>query len=744
MSKLGVVAIGRNEGARLRACLASVKSQADAIVYVDSGSTDGSLEWAQKEGVHTVSLDRSKPFSAARARNEGFGRLMQVLPNADWVQFIDGDCEIFSDWLAKARSHLEEHPKVAVVCGRRRERFPEASVYNLLCDLEWDTPVGDADACGGDALMRTIAFQQAGGYRDSLIAGEEPELCLRLRSAGWKISRIEADMTKHDAAMTRFGQWWKRAVRAGHAFAECSWLHRRDPLTIWRRETRSNWFWGVLIPLVAVAGAWWTYGTSLLLLLGYPLLAFRVYRSRRRRGDSTHAARWYAVFCVAGKFANAWGQLRYHFARILGHRSSLIEYKSAAATPQNPTALRVAYLVNQYPHVSHSFIRREIVGLESHGVSVTRFSVRPSGSALVDPFDQAEQRQTHVLLGHGLRGLAWATLSSFIRQPVKSLRALRQAIRMGWRSERGVARHFIYFAEACILVRGLHSSGVSHLHAHFGTNSTTVALLAHMLGGPPYSFTVHGPEEFDHPDALSLGDKIKHSAMVVAISSYGRSQLYRWCPLEHWPKIQVIHCGVDAAFLKLGPQPLPEEPRLVCVGRLSEQKGQLFILEALAQLVTQEVQFLMTFAGDGPMRSEVEKRIRELGLEKHVRITGWLSNDQVRQEMLASQILVLPSFAEGLPVVIMEALALGRPVITTYVAGIPELVEPGTHGWLIPAGSVDELATALKQALTSPRERLAEMGRAGALRVQQRHDVVTESAKLAHLFRKCIDKPVKA
>lgn len=742
MAGIGVVAIGRNEGDRLRRCLDSVAGRARAIVYVDSGSTDGSVELARSRSVEVVALDMSIPFTAARARNEGLERLLQITPDVPFVQFVDGDCEIVPGWLERAAGELESRPDVAVVCGRRRERFPDASVYNRLCDMEWDTPLGEADACGGDALMRVEPLRKSGGYRAALIAGEEPELCVRLREAGWKIVRLDAEMTLHDAAMTRFGQWWKRAVRAGHAFAEVSWLHRDSPKRIWARETRSNWVWGLLAPLVGLAlfvalfvfvSAYWALGFLLLLALGYSLLAYRVYRYRRGRGDTPDDAGSYAIFCVLGKFAHAAGQSRFHVNRLLARQSTLIEYKQPAAG--FPTACKVAYLVNQYPHVSHSFIRREIVGVEAQGVPVERFSVRSSGAALVDPSDQEEQKKTHVLLAAGARGLLKGLLGTFITSPVRWFKAAWMAVRLGRRSERGVLRHVIYLAEACVLVGRLRQCGARHLHAHFGTNSATVALLARVLGGPTYSFTVHGPEEFDRPDSLSLGTKIQQAAFVVAISDFGRSQLYRWCGYEHWQKIRVVRCGVDAAFLKGGPQPVPDNRQMVCVGRLSEQKGQLFLIDALGRLAAEGVSFEMVLAGDGPMRGVVEQQIRRLGLEKQVRITGWLSNDQVRHELLASRVMVLPSFAEGLPVVIMEALALGRPVVTTYIAGIPELVEPGVDGWLIPAGSAEALASALRQAVETPIEQLERMGRAGAERVAERHDVTREAAKLAELFR---------
>ena len=742
MVKLGVVAIGRNEGDRLRRCLESLSGRAATIVYVDSGSSDGSVALAQSRGVEVVALDLSIPFTAARARNEGFARLLQVNPAVELVQFVDGDCEIAADWLERGQRELEFRPTVGVVCGRRRERFPTATIYNQLCDMEWNTPIGEAEACGGDALMRVAALQQVGGYRASLIAGEEPELCVRLRAAGWKIQRLDAEMTLHDAAMTQFGQWWKRNARAGHAFAEVSWLHRGSPYGIWRRETRSNWIWGLIVPVLALLLALPTAGLSLLAFLLYPVLAFRVFQYRRKQfGDPPAQAVPYAVFCVLGKFAQASGQVRYHKNRLLARESTLIEYKTAAASPvpsRNGEAhsMKVAYLVNQYPHVSHSFIRREIAALEAQGVSVERFSVRPPPTELVDAADQAEQQRTQVLLANGILGLIVPTLTALGQQPLHWFRALWLTIKIGWRSERGVLRHLVYLAEACTLLGKLRACGAQHLHAHFGTNSATVALLTRILGGPPYSFTVHGPEEFDHPEELSLGKKIEHAAAVVAISDFGRSQLFRWCSYAHWPKIHVVHCGVDASFLAAGPQPPVDTHQLVCVGRLAEQKGQLLILDALAQLAADGVAFQMVLAGDGPMRGVIEQRIAQLGLTDRVRITGWISNATVRQEILAARVMVLPSFAEGLPVVLMEALALGRPVVTTYVAGIPELVQDGVNGWLVPAGSVPALSAALRAALSAPVDRLAAMGEAGAKAAAAMHDVNTEAAKLAALFQR--------
>jgi glycosyltransferase involved in cell wall biosynthesis len=327
LARVGVVAIGRNEGERLRRCLQSLDPVARPTVYVDSGSTDGSPELATSLGADIVPLDMSVLFTAARARNAGLERLLKSAPEIEFVQFVDGDCEVAPGWLRAAIVVFDAQPGVVVACGRRREKHPEASIYNRLCDLEWDTPVGEADACGGDALMRVAAVKAAGGYRDDLIAGEEPELCVRLRANGGRVIRLPDEMTLHDAAMTRFRQWWTRNVRAGHAFAEVSRLHAGSPFGIWKRESRSNWFWGVFLPLAAIVSAYFTWGVSLLLLLGYPVLYLKVFRGRRRRGDDARTARLYARYCVLSKFPQVAGQIRYWRNRVFGRRNRLIEYK---------------------------------------------------------------------------------------------------------------------------------------------------------------------------------------------------------------------------------------------------------------------------------------------------------------------------------------------------------------------------------------------------------------------------------
>ena len=324
MAKTGVVVIGRNEGERLKRCLLSVLGAVAAVVYVDSGSTDGSVALARRLGAEVLALDMAMPFTAARARNEGFDRLRALLCNVEFVQFVDGDCEVVQDWLREAAAYLQAHQNVAVVCGRRRERFPQQSVYNGLCDMEWDTPIGEAKACGGDAMFRVAAFAVARGYRAELIAGEEPELCVRLRAVGWKVWRLDAEMTWHDAAMTRFGQWWWRAVRGGHAYAEGAWLHGAPPERHSVRESRRIWAWGLGLPVTLLAGlALFGWG-GLLLLAVYPLQIVRL----AYKGKRTTKENWlHAFFLVLIKFPELQGQMTFWWRKVVDVQSTLIEYK---------------------------------------------------------------------------------------------------------------------------------------------------------------------------------------------------------------------------------------------------------------------------------------------------------------------------------------------------------------------------------------------------------------------------------
>jgi len=327
MTKLGIVVIGRNEGERLIRCLRSAIETAEAVVYVDSGSTDQSVENASNLGVRVVLLDTAVPFTAARARNAGFDQLMSAHPDVEYVQFVDGDCEIVKGWLDVARRELDARPDTAVVCGRCRERFPERSIYNRLCDIEWDTPVGEARASGGNAMMRAGAFVAVGGFNPVVIAAEDDEICLRLRHSGWKVFRLDAEMVLHDAAMTRFSQWWKRARRCGYAYALGAQMHGAGPERHFVREERRAILWGGVVPAVSLVCAIPTFGLSLLLFGLYPLQFLRTYRGLRRRVPVRRHALAYAASCVLAKFPELIGILRCKIDRYKRRPARIIEHK---------------------------------------------------------------------------------------------------------------------------------------------------------------------------------------------------------------------------------------------------------------------------------------------------------------------------------------------------------------------------------------------------------------------------------
>ena len=396
--------------------------------------------------------------------------------------------------------------------------------------------------------------------------------------------------------------------------------------------------------------------------------------------------------------------------------------------------MNIAYILNSYPQPSHSFIRREIRALEAQGHNVTRLAMRAGDAPLVDRQDLEEAAATQYVLRAGAMALLKAAALNFSLAPRRFGAAVALACRCGRRSEVGVLKHFIYLAEAAYVAKVCEAAEATHAHAHFGTNAAAVAMLSHALGGPEYSFTVHGPEEFDAPRALSLGEKIARSKFTVAITSYGRSQLSRWAGPAHWNRIKVVHCGVDTARFP-APLPLPEGgPRFVAIGRFVEQKGQLLALDAMAELVKTHADAHLTLIGDGEMRRVIENRIDNLNLTDHITLTGWVDEARILKELQGAHALLMPSFAEGLPMVIMEAMAAGRPVIATYIAGIPELVQEGATGWLVPAGDTNALAAAMAELADTPHDRLTAMAQAGRTRVLERHDVQAEAAKLAAMI----------
>jgi colanic acid/amylovoran biosynthesis glycosyltransferase len=401
-----------------------------------------------------------------------------------------------------------------------------------------------------------------------------------------------------------------------------------------------------------------------------------------------------------------------------------------------PQPTTIAYLTSHYARAGDTFIRGEVKQLRRLGHAVHTFSIRrPGPEEVVSDEIRREREQTIDLLEAGALKLALAGLRRAIAAPRRSLEVVRTAIRTVPAGIPGRwMRRVSYWLEAAYLADRLEARGVGHLHNHIGESSAVVAMLAAHFADIPYSLTIHGPSEFDWPTLLALDEKIGRAAFVAAISEFTRSQLYRWCAREHWPKIRVIRCGLDESFLARDIVPVPARPRLISVGRLAEQKGHLLLIDAAARLRRRGLEFELVLVGDGPLRDAIEALIDRLDLRDRVRITGYLGTAEVRRELEAARAMVLPSFAEGLPVVIMEAMAMGRPVISTYVAGIPELVEPGRSGWLVPPGAVEPLVEAMAEALAAGPAELEAMGRSGAARVAERHDAAAEARKLADLI----------
>lgn len=394
--------------------------------------------------------------------------------------------------------------------------------------------------------------------------------------------------------------------------------------------------------------------------------------------------------------------------------------------------MHVAYFTNQYPKVSHTFIRREIHALERLGVQVSRFGIRPVAD-LKDPADLAEQAVTHVLLAHKVALLRDA-LATFVGHPLRSLKALRTAWRCGRSSLRGVGGWLAYWVEAAALRTMLHKRGIDHVHAHFGTNPAAVTMLCRLLGGPSYSFTLHGPDEFDGPRELHLDAKVRHAAFVAVISHFGRGQLARWCAPEDVEKLVVVRCGLDPKYFEAPPRPTQLPKRFVCVARLAPEKGHAFLLDAAERLHRDGRDFEIVFAGDGPLRASLQARIDAAGLHDKVTITGWIDNQKVRDLLLSARCFVSSSLAEGLPVVLMESFAMGVPVVATAIAAVGELVEHGKSGWVVNSGDAAALAAAMGEALDADDATLAAMGEHGRNKCRSQHDVDAAAAILREQF----------
>lgn len=396
--------------------------------------------------------------------------------------------------------------------------------------------------------------------------------------------------------------------------------------------------------------------------------------------------------------------------------------------------MRVAYLISEYPKVSHSFIRREIAALERQGVEVLRFAIRGPSDGSPDSADVEELHRTRYVLGAGAISTLGHVVGAMVRRPRAFMGAVRSAWWLSRRADRSLLHHVAYLVEACIVGNWMDKEEVLHLHAHFGSNPAAVAMLAAQLNGGTFSFTAHGTVETDAAQFIGIPEKVRRAAHVVAVSEYGRSQMCRWVEPAHWKKMSVVHCGLDEGYRVAPEQPFNVVRRFVCVGRLSSEKGQYVLIEALGELRRQGVDAELVLAGDGELRSALEQHCRLQGVADRVRITGWISGAEVRKEIEASRALVLSSFAEGLPVVLMEAMACARPVIATRVSGIPELVRDGQDGWLVAPGNALELAQAMRRCLETDAPQLHAMGERARARALERHDVDRSAQQLRQIF----------
>lgn len=397
--------------------------------------------------------------------------------------------------------------------------------------------------------------------------------------------------------------------------------------------------------------------------------------------------------------------------------------------------MKIAYLMNIYPVTSATFIRREIRELEKLDVDINRYAIRRWDEDLVDPDDREEAERTHYILSGNVANLIKIFISTVVRHPKGFLSMLRLWLKIVMNAKGMVIQHVAYLMYAVYLFRQLSLDGVRHIHAHYSTNTAAVAMLCRKMGGPTYSFTAHGPDEFDAPEHASIREKVAEAEFVVAITDFCKSQLVRFSSFEHWDKIHPFRCGVSLEELVVSNEPFENNYTLVCVGRLTDLKGQLLFPKVAKSLVEKYPDLKIILIGDGPSRPALEAQISANNLETVIELRGWQTNAEVKQVIQSSRALILPSFAEGLPIVFMESLALGRPVLATYIAGIPELVDEEC-GWIVPAGSEASLKGALDDILSSSADVLVKKGEVGRQRIEEQHSIAILANNLATEFKK--------
>ncbi|MEM1183399.1 MAG: glycosyltransferase [Planctomycetota bacterium] len=737
-ARLGFVVIGRNEGQRLVRCLESVRDRAPGarLVYVDSGSTDGSAETAENIGAIVVRLDPSRPFSAARGRNEGFEALHAASPSVEFVHFVDGDCEISEGWPAKVVGAFDAEPKLGVVCGMLRERYPERSAYNRLCDVEWNAAVGDVASVGGNAAYRAGLFGESGGFNERVVAGEEPELCFRLRSEGWTARRLGESMALHDAAMTRFGQWWRRAERAGLAAAQGAWLHGRGPDRWHVKTVVSMLAWGLGVPVVGLALSPFTFGLSIVGALGlFALLAFRVWRGAVRMHGSRPGLKLYGFFVALGKTPQSLGVIRFAWRTVRGATPTVLEYKDASGGAR-PV---VMYFATHLPKRSETFVYREVFGLRSRGWQVFPLSVRSPEPGEDDPLlGELADQATKVYDGvkpfvDGLLELVSRPLTT----TSTSVLVLGDALGSEPRSVSERAKIVVQGFASLRAARVGRRARVGHVHAHFAHVPATFAMYTAKQLGVPFSFTGHANDLFQNRSLLAA--KLGRASFVSCISQWHQSFYREVVETLDASKLRVIRCGVDVdEFTPSGDECAPGT-RIVSVGRCVPKKGLDLLIEAVAALSGRGVGVTCEIIGDGPELERLRALSAERGVTDVVTFRGAIPNREVREALSRADVFCLPCRVDGagdkdgIPVVLMEAMACGVPAVSGDLPAIRELIEDGVTGRLVPNEDADTLSAILDELVGDPG-RARVLGAAGRGHVMAEFGLSTNIDRLIAAF----------
>ena len=734
-AQVSVVVIGLNEGERLKRCLESVR-QAHwdpldyALLYIDSGSTDQSVPYATQAGAQVCVLEDPAP-SAAKARNLGLS-----LARGEFIMFLDGDSTLDPDFIGHARLAMQD-PKLCAVTGHLRESNPHQSIYTKLIDLDWMLPVGSILFFGGNAFVRRQALLAVGGFDPSLQSGEEPELCARLRAQGWLILHLDVPMARHDLAMTSFRAYWQRAFRSGYGMADVAHRMRQRGDSLWQYESRRDLTHGLLflaLPAIFLLSYVISPWLCLLLLgLGGLALARTVKRCAWKAPDNP-TLRWqYALHCFLCKIPSVLGQLAWHRAQRLRSFSSAHEVSEQpiAAQTRRP---RMAYLVSVYPAISHTFILLELEQLRILGHEILTASInRPDQPGFVqDTCQRLETQRTFYIKAAGVKGAVRA-LAYWSVRPVLLLRMFWFGLRLSITqcSLLGLA----YAIEAAILARWMQQNELAFLHVHFGNAAATVGVLVKQITGCHLSLSIHGTDEFDEVTRQHLTLKIREADAVICVSQFVKAVMMRLSPPEQWPKLHLCRLGVDPdifSFVQCTTQDAPLG--ILCVGRLIPVKCQVLLVQACAILRDRGQDFTLTFVGSGPDQLRLEQTISRLALSRQVVMTGSLTQQGVLEQLSKADIFVLPSLNEGIPVVLMEAMACGVPCISTPVNGIPELIEHNVTGLLATQGDLDALVRQLER-LMADAELRQQLALAARQKILNEFDIHKNVLALSHIFQ---------